>query len=299
MYFQNLILILPDPEILDHLSDELTEAGALSITLEDAEDKPIFEPLPDEIILWEKMCLSAMFLEEMDLRKLIQKLQKNYPNMVCEIRSIAEKKWETVWAESAVPLCFQNYLWVCSSVCEVPQNDQLILRLDPGLAFGTGTHPTTALCLDWLTAERAYVKNKLVIDYGCGSGILAIAALKLGAKSAYAVDYDPQALQATQDNAKNNEIAPDVLHIQSPTDALPEVDILVANILANPLIELAEYFSSKVKVQGYIVLSGILSSQSAAVKKAYAPYFTELCIVEKEGWVMFVGQYFASGVKKH
>lgn len=289
MTFQNLKLTLADPSVFDPLGEQLIEAGALSVTLEDAEDKPVLEPLPNEIILWEKAILLALFPREISLDPLIAILKKQYPSMHCEVVKVPEKKWETVWAENAKPLCFQNYLWVCSSAHAPLQTDQPVVHLDPGLAFGTGTHPTTALCLEWLVDHRDCLKGKAIIDYGCGSGILAIAALKLGAEKVYAIDHDLQALQATEENAKINAISSECLVTSLPAIMLPQVDILLANILANPLIELAADFSKKIKPQGCFVLSGILTTQYDEVRKAYAPYFSEIIFQEREGWLVVSG----------
>lgn len=287
MSFQNLKITLSQTQNVENLSNQLFEEGALSVTLEDAEDNPIFEPLPDEIILWKKTLVSAIFPQEIALNRLILALQQANTGLGYELETLVEKNWEKVWIEESSPLCFQNYLWVCSSVCEPPNPDQPVVRLDPGLAFGTGTHPTTALCLDWLAANPP--KQKDVIDYGCGSGILGIAALKLDARKVYAVDHDKQAIQATQSNAYINHIDEEDLKVLSPDEFLPIADVLVANILANPLIELSTYFATKLKTNGQIVLSGILVEQLPLIEQAYEPYFTSITSKEQDGWVVVWG----------
>ncbi len=281
--------MLAQTQNVEALSDTLIEAGALSVTLEDAEDNPVFEPLPEEIILWEKTLVSAVFPADHLLDKLVLQLQVIYMDMRYQIEPIVEKDWEKVWIEESSPLCFQNYLWVCSSVCEPTEPNQPVVRLDPGLAFGTGTHPTTALCLDWLATNPP--KKKLVIDYGCGSGILAIAALKLGAKRVYAVDHDSQARTATKNNAAINQIDPKAIKILSQHAALPLVDVLLANILANPLVELSAYFATRVKSKGQIVLSGILVDQFPLIYSAYQPYFASIESKEQDGWLVVTCQF--------
>lgn len=287
MTFQNLKIWPSSTQSIEMLECQLLEAGALSVTLEDAGDHPVFEPLPDEVILWEKTRVSALFPQEIDLNALVLELQQAQADNHCEVEPVIEKDWEKVWIEASSPLCFQNYLWVCSTVCEPPHPHQPVVRLDPGLAFGTGTHPTTALCLDWLAANPP--QNKTVIDYGCGSGILGIAALKLGAKKVYAVDHDSQALQATRNNAVLNQLDANQIEVLVPQDVLPMADILLANILANPLIEFADYFANQLKPRGQIVLSGILVSQLPLILSAYQPYFDSLESKEKEGWVVIKG----------
>lgn len=287
MSFQNLKITLAQTQNVEDLSHQLFEEGALSVTLEDAEDNPVFEPLPDEIILWKKTLVSAIFPREIALNKLILDLQQANTGLGYELETLVEKNWEKVWIEESSPLCFQNYLWICSSVCEPPNPDQPIVRLDPGLAFGTGTHPTTALCLDWLATNPP--KQKDVIDYGCGSGILGIAALKLEARKVYAVDHDKQAMQATRNNAHINHIDAEDLEILSPNEFLPTADVLLANILANPLIELSGYFATKLRPNGQIVLSGILAEQLPLIEKAYEPYLTSITSKEQDGWVVVSG----------
>lgn len=284
MTFQNLKITLSQTDTIEELSDYLFDAGACSVTFEDGEDNPVFEPLPDEIILWKKTMVSAIFPKEIPLNELILHLQEANTGLSYELETLVEKEWEKVWIEESSPLCFQNYLWVCSSACEPPNPDQPVVRLDPGLAFGTGTHPTTALCLDWLASHPPQGND--VIDYGCGSGILGIAALKLGARKIYAVDHDKQALQATENNARVNHIHADNLVVLWHQDFLPLADILLANILANPLIELSGYFASKLNANGKIVLSGILSSQVPLIYEAYEPYFSSIESKEKDGWVV-------------
>lgn len=332
MSFQNLKFSIQNSERLEQLSDKLEELGAVSVTFEDAEDQPIFEPLPDEVIFWKNTQVSALFPSEIDLSAVIQNLRETENLQQFSQEAVMDEDWQTLWEQTWKPLCFYDRsssqsthkLWICPSFADTKEYAGTILRLDPGLAFGTGTHPTTALCLDWLVTYPP--QDKQVIDYGCGSGILALAALKLGAKHVYAIDHDRQALQATESNARLNEIDPGCLSVLPPVilsdsegslrsfprlsgDRLAKsapqddkrqkelhyelADLLLANILANPLIELAESFAAFLKSGGTIVLSGILSSQVVVIQDAYAPYFTKMTVIEREGWALIFGS------KKH
>jgi len=230
---------------------------------------------------------------------------------VWQVQWVADKEWERVWLEDFHPLSCGTRLWVCPTGWPIPHPDATILWLDPGLAFGTGTHPTTALCLEWLDASLN--PGATVVDYGCGSGILGLAALRLGAARAWAVDNDPQAILATVDNAAKNGIATQTVSSSCTTpipeggdprleesDAplwvgLPEhlpqvkVDLLLANILARPLGELAPRLTALVRPGGNIVLSGILADQEKQVIAAYQPWFDFQPTVTREGWICLTG----------
>ncbi len=265
--------------------------GALSITLSDAGDQPILEPGLDEQPLWHETTITALFNGEADVDALCshicQSLNQDI-SLQLEQQWLDDQTWERVWLEHFHPMQFGSRLWVYP-VGETPDiKETVVLKLDPGLAFGTGTHPTTALCLGWLDGYE--ISGKTVIDYGCGSGILAIAALLLGAKSVLAIDHDPQALQATTDNAEKNGVA-DRLTITSPEKA-PNIqaDIMLANILAGPLIELAAKLANMVNPGGEIILSGILQEQAESVSHAYQPHFTKLSKQTREDWVLLHGE---------
>jgi ribosomal protein L11 methyltransferase len=271
----------------EQLEDALLQAGALAITLQDAADRPVLEPLPGETPLWSQLRVTGLFAAQTDPQTVKAVLRQilgddNFP--ACRIESLEERDWVRAWLDDFRPMRFGQRLWVCPTDCAAPPAPAVTVRLDPGLAFGTGTHPTTALCLEWL--DGAKLDGKAVIDYGCGSGILAITAAKLGAGRVWAVDIDPQALLATEANAERNQVR-EILNLGNLA-ALPTtpVDILVANILAGPLIELAPCFSTLVRPQGHLVLSGILIEQAKQVKAAYAQWFDFATARRREEWIL-------------
>lgn len=262
----------------------LLEAGALSIALDDAGDQPLFEPLPGESPLWDEVILTGLFdaTTEMGSQQAIEQLSHDIAAQVQASRTwlsiVTDKDWEREWMSHYHPIECANDLWIVPNWLKPPNPKATNLIMDPGLAFGTGYHATTRLCLDWLSAQD--LQNKVVIDYGCGSGILGIAALLLGAKQVYAVDIDPQAVLATKQNAKRNQVD-DHLQAFLPNDfrsyceqfSILPVDVIIANILAKPLIGLAAYFSTLVKKDSKIVLAGLIESQTVQVSNAYSPYF--------------------------
>lgn len=273
----------------EQLNELLLETEALAVTLQDAADEPIFEPALGTTPLWGQTELVALFSVEEDLQQIIRQLQAVFGQLPpYQISRVAEQNWERAWMDEFKPMQFGQHLWICPSWCEPVDPSAVNLLLDPGLAFGTGTHPTTRLCLEWLDANPPM--DSQVIDYGCGSGVLALAALKLGAKITYAIDNDPQALLATEDNTKRNQINPLQLKTLSPEQTIAAAaDLLLANILAQPLIELAEKFASLIKPQGTIVLSGILQEQADKVSQAYQPWFTLQKATQLDEWVRLVG----------
>lgn len=263
----------------------LEMAGAASVCYQDAEDEPILEPPIDTTPLWDSIVFTGLYDEDVDLQPTIKALQSFTPKIQNIYQEpLAEQVWERTWMDKYKPMCFGKSLWIYPSHIEPPKDDNTYITLDPGLAFGTGTHPTTALCLEWL--EKNPPTGKKVIDYGCGSGVLAIAAIKLGATIAISTDIDPQALTATKSNTQLNNINLEKIPLYFP-DNLPAepVDILLANILSGPLTELAEKFSSYVASNGQIILSGILAIQESSVTKAYTPYFKEIEIQNLDGWL--------------
>ncbi|HAC34274.1 MAG TPA: 50S ribosomal protein L11 methyltransferase [Gammaproteobacteria bacterium] len=264
----------------------LQSAGALSVTLLGGNQQPVYEPLPGEILLWQQVTLVALFPVGQDLAPLAELLELLGP-VECEY--LAEQEWSRVWEQYWQPRCFSDRLWVVPGWDRQPRGG-VQLRLDPGLAFGTGSHPTTALCLSWLAEHLG--SGRRVVDYGCGSGVLAVAALLLGAESAIAVDIDPQAVLATRANAEANGVS-DRLLAASVEDFdhgdSVEVDLLVANILCQPLLELAPRFSALLRAGGDLVLSGLLNDQADRVSQAYEPWFDIGEIVQQDGWIRITG----------
>ncbi len=266
--------------------------GAVSITLGDAQDEPVLETLPDEIRLWTLVRVTALFEFSTDIadnvRQSINQAFNQDISRQLQIEQLEDQNWERAWLEYFKPMKFGSNLWICPTGQHVDAQNATIIELDPGLAFGTGTHPTTDLCLQWL--DQHDITDLEVTDYGCGSGILAIAALKLGAKHVSAIDYDPQALTATLDNAAKNHVNEHIDVMLEHNQNSPQVDILLANILAGVLVDFADNFAKQVKPHGQIVLSGILSEQTGMVMTAYTKYFEMLPAAEKDGWVRLEGR---------
>lgn len=271
------------------VSNMLSGRGAQAVTYMDAEDKPVFEPLPGETLLWDDTVVVGLFDAETDPAPIIDFLKKFYrKDLVYKVEQLEDKDWVREWMDSFHPMRFGNRLWICPSWRDVPDPDAVNVMLDPGLAFGTGTHPTTALCLEWLDGQD--LTGKTVIDFGCGSGILALAALKLGAKEVIGIDIDPQALQASRDNAERNGVA-DRLSVYLPQDQ-PEgltADVVVANILAGPLKELSPIISGLVRPGGLLALSGILETQAEGLNQVYDQWFDMAEPVFREEWARLNG----------
>ena len=279
------------------VEEALEDIGALSVTLQDADaetpdEQAIFEPGVGELPLWPTITLNALFDEYTDRRGLTEALGELLPWLEpdqVQYRDIADQDWERAWMDTFKPMQFGRRLWIYPWNIEPPADDDaVVVRLDPGLAFGSGTHPTTALCLEWLDAQA--LQGRSVIDYGCGSGILAIAALKLGAASAVGVDNDPQALTASADNAERNEVAERLaLFLPEDHDVEP-ADVFVANILAGPLAELAPTFAAAAKPGAPFAISGILKGQEDELLERYAEWFEELRADTREDWVRISGR---------
>lgn len=271
--------------------DALLAAGAVSITLQDAADNPVLEPAPGTTPLWPSVRVSALFDAAAD-RDILREVLRNElpaPLPAMHFEDLADRAWEREWLKDFKPMQFGRRLWICPGGQRPPasEDSQVIVELDPGLAFGTGTHPTTALCLQWL--DGADLGGKTVIDYGCGSGVLAIAALRLGAASACAVDIDPQAVTATVDNAHRNHVA-DRLRAGTVAElTLPRADVVIANILAEPLLALAPALTALVKSGGHIVLSGLLAHQAESVASVYTEGFTLRPATTQGDWVRLDG----------
>jgi ribosomal protein L11 methyltransferase len=277
--------------------EALDDLGALSITLRDADaetpdEQAIFEPGVGELPLWPTLTLSALFDADSDRRGLVEALGELLPWLEPDqlgFQEIADEDWERAWMDQFKPMPFGRRLWIYPWNIEPPDDaDTVVVRLDPGLAFGSGTHPTTALCLEWL--DGLDLAGQSVTDYGCGSGILAIAALKLGAAHATGVDNDPQALTASADNAERNGVA-DRLALFLPEDHVVEpADVFVANILAGPLGELAPTFAAAAKPGAPFAISGILDGQQEELLQRYAGWFEELRVDLREDWVRISGR---------
>jgi len=309
----------------ESLETLLWESGAVSVTLTDAEDEPLFEPKVGETPLWQAMVLTGLYEGDTDASTLQQRLQSSWqwgalPTLRCSI--LPEQDWVRAWLDDFKPMRFGQRLWVCPSwwlnqdkpadadnwapsltdaqawsdkhqalLQAMQQPGQVVLQLDPGLAFGTGTHPTTSLCLQWLDAQA--LSGTRLIDFGCGSGILGIAALLLGAAEVLGVDSDPQALTATLDNCHKNHIdnarfplyLPPAFARAQAAPTFNPVDGVMANILAGTLIELSAQIAALVRPSGWLLLSGILQPQSDSVVAAFTPWFSDFVVAGEGDWV--------------
>jgi ribosomal protein L11 methyltransferase len=269
----------------DAVEAALLEVGASSITFVDRGDEPVLEPKPGEMRLWSDTLVRALFQESSDAALNLDRLAATLGNHVTQtarVRAVEDQVWERAWLAGWKSMRFGRRLWVVPRAAEAPDDaEAIVVRLDPGLAFGTGTHPTTALCLQIL--ESLPVEGRTVIDYGCGSGILGLAALKLGAAHVTAVDLDHQALLATRDNAIRNGVSRQMT-VQGIEDELHVADCVIANILAGPLIELAPKLTAACEPGGHLILSGLLKAQAYAVKAAYASGFDKVQVIERDEW---------------
>jgi ribosomal protein L11 methyltransferase len=269
----------------DAVEAALLEVGASSITFIDGGDEPVLEPKPGEVRLWSDTRVRALFQESSDAALNLDRLAITlgaHVTRTARVRAVQDQVWERAWLSGWESMRFGRRLWVCPREAQAPEDSQaVVVRLDPGLAFGTGTHPTTALCLQIL--DSLSVAGRTVIDYGCGSGILGIAALKLGAASVTAVDLDHQALLATRDNASRNGVAAQIT-VQGIEHELHAAHCVMANILAGPLIELAPKLTAACEPGGHLLLSGLLKTQAYAVKAAYASGFDMVQVVERDEW---------------
>jgi len=276
-----------DPECVE---DALVEYGALSVTLSDAGDEPLLEPAPGETPLWSDTRITALFDAGVDLDGLPERLLAalhvdELPAFSTE--TLADRPWEREWLRDFGPMRFGGNLWIVPGELPDPADDAIVVRLDPGLAFGTGTHATTALCLQWL--EGIDLAGKTVFDFGCGSGILGIAALRLGAASVDAVDIDLQAITATRQNAIRNDVEDRMTAGTEHPAGCRQFDIVVANILAGTLIEQAERITASLREGGRLALSGILDGQVESVLAAYRERVTFAPPATRDGWAMLSG----------
>lgn len=274
------------------LEELLFECGACSVTLQDAKNQPVYEPAPDSTPLWENIRIKGLFTTDVNINTVIDTLKNIAPDVWAThlVNVVEDKEWEKECMLDFRATQFGEKLWVCPGWCEPPDPDAVNVMLDPGCGFGSGSHPTTAMCLEWLGAHA--ISGELVVDYGCGSGILGIASALLGAKFTLGVDIDPQALEASTKNAKRNHIKPEKFAAVYPENIPPGIKagILLANILSGPLTEMASKLANLVRPGGSIVLSGILSDQAEVVTHAYLPWFLMDPPVLKENWVRLTGK---------
>ncbi|MCU0977366.1 MAG: 50S ribosomal protein L11 methyltransferase [Steroidobacteraceae bacterium] len=276
-----------DPEAAQ---DACLECGALAVTLADAADDPVLEPAPGETPLWPTVRLTALLPDGTAGEEVARSIAAilGLSQREATLEQLEDRPWEREWLKDFRPMRFGRRLWICPGGQPAPDPGAVVVELDPGLAFGTGTHPTTAMCLEWL--DGAGLAGASVLDYGCGSGILALAALALGAGRATAVDIDPQALIATRENAARNRLAAALTAL--PADDLAETgfDVVVANILSGPLVDLAPRLARLTRDGGRIVLAGLLDEQAADVARAYEPWFDIAAHATRSGWTLLAGR---------
>ncbi|AMW79174.1 ribosomal protein L11 methyltransferase [Acinetobacter sp. TGL-Y2] len=291
------IHITVDQAQVDFTETLLLSLGAVSVTLDDAEDQALLEPLPGETPLWNKVIVTGIYAqedgEEIDVAALEAFIQQQMPDAPLRSALMEDQAWERTWMDAYEPIQIGEKFWIVPEWIQAPEPDAVNIKLDPGLAFGTGNHASTFLCLQWL--GKTDVKDKIVIDYGCGSGILGVAALLLGAKKVYATDIDPQAVLATQQNAELNGVLEN-LYVGLPEEfnaefAHQKADVFVANILAGPLMALASEFSTLVKSEGEFALAGVIDEQVDDVSRVYSEFF-DILEVEKrdENWCRISGK---------
>ena len=278
---------------LGALDSEAVEAvferyGASSVTLTDAGDNPVLEPGPGETPLWADTKITGLFSPDIDLQLLRDGLLAEFRLTklpLHRIEDLEDRAWEREWLKDFGPMQFRERLWIHPKGTEPVSDDSVVVYLDPGLAFGTGTHATTALCLEWL--DGVPLKGKTVLDYGCASGVLAIAALKLGCCSAVAMDIDPQAVTATRQNASDNTVDKNLLVLGAANEIEGEFDVVIANILAGPLVQFAESITLTLKQGGMLTMSGVLCEQADDVMAAYKAWidFDEPAFREQDGQI--------------
>lgn len=281
--------------LVEPLEDWLFEQGALAVTLEDDADQPLLEPGPGETPIWDAVKVTALFAADVDLAPIVASVPREVltQDATDEIRGLADKDWERVWMDDFRPMRLGERLWICPSWTDVPDPNAVNVLLDPGLAFGTGTHATTAMCLSAL--DTLIAGGEAVVDYGCGSGILAIAALKLGAATALGIDNDPQALVASRDNAERNAIQDEQLLLGLPDCPDEQAwsakgDVVVANILAEPLIQLSDRLLALLAPGGTVLMTGVLIDQAPRLIDHYASTKVTLTLhEERDGWALLSG----------
>ena len=280
------LIINSSRQSAETIEEALLDSGAVSVTFEDNADQPILEPALGETPLWQQTRITGLFDAGISIDEVTHLLAAQLGSQLPDYRwsPLEDRDWEREWMQHYQPIRCGKHLWICPSWLAPPEPSSINMLLDPGLAFGTGTHPTTFLCLQWL--DGIELAGKTVTDYGCGSGILAIAALLLGADSATCIDIDHQALLATTDNALRNKLAPEKVLTYLPEQAPPiATDLVIANILAGPLVSLAPKLNALTLPGGALCLSGIIDTQADEVMSAYAPWFDFAHPASREQWV--------------
>ncbi|NNJ97572.1 MAG: 50S ribosomal protein L11 methyltransferase [Gammaproteobacteria bacterium] len=288
------VSVIASAEDYRQVEDTLLALGAQSITFKDAADNPILEPQPGETPLWQNAIITGLFDQKFEPTVLDQTIrdQLRGDKLNIEISELPDQDWTRAWMDTFKPMRFGERLWICPKHIEPPEPHAVNLRLDPGLAFGTGTHPTTSLCLRWLDAHVSKCSgHHHVLDYGCGSGILAIAALLLGAEHVDCVDIDAQALQATRENAATNQVSPQIVTcLPEQLQAEQTFDLVLANILSGPLTALVSTLASHCHAGSDLVLSGILITQADTVRESYAEFYDMTSTVILDDWVLLHGK---------
>jgi ribosomal protein L11 methyltransferase len=282
-------------EYAEQIGEMLSASGAQAVTFVDAKDTPMYEPKPGEVMLWPDTQIVGLYDAEYDMSRVISQLSQSKllgKNFNHKLDQLEDKDWEREWMINFHPMQFGERLWICPSWRDVPDPNAVNVMLDPGLAFGTGTHQTTSLCLRWL--DRLELSEATVVDFGCGSGILGIAALKLGAKRVIGIDIDPQALLASQDNANRNDVGEKIeLYLPEHQPEL-KADVVLANILAGPIRELRTVITEYCKTGGKLVLSGILDNQAQEINDLYSHDFDMDPIMVDGEWARVSGVKIAS-----
>lgn len=289
MHFQ--LSIITELNNLEQLEDAMMAAGARAVTIADAGNETIVDPSQDDRIPWKRILVTGLFDEDKDMdsvKDFIQSVLGDTPASDYYTESVEDRDWVSTWMENFKPIQFGKRLWVVPEWCTPPDPSAINILINPGQAFGTGTHPTTALCLEWI--EGANMQGLEAVDYGCGSGILAIALAKSGASHVVAVDNDPQALIAAQENINKNKCSSGISVTTPESISGLKTGLVVANILANPLITLAPTFASLIHQGGTVILSGILDEQADEIKKAYEPWFEIIQCINNKNWVMIEGR---------
>ncbi|MGN1392564.1 MAG: 50S ribosomal protein L11 methyltransferase [Succinivibrionaceae bacterium] len=271
------------------ISTILSGFGAACVTFMDTVDNPVYEPLPGETILWTKTTVIGLFEADVNPKPITDFIYEHYQDSVTyKVEQLEDKDWVREWMDQFKPIKCGTKLWICPSWCDIPDTNAVNVMLDPGLAFGTGTHPTTFMCLNWL--DSIDLTNKSVIDFGCGSGILAVSALKLGANKVVGIDIDQQAIDASLDNATRNGVHEKIeLYLPKDQPQNLQADVLVANILAGPLRELAPTIANMVKKGGLFAISGIIDTQADEMKNIYSQWFNIDSIIYKDEWCRISG----------
>ncbi len=283
MPFYELTLQVSKQQV-EQLEATLTAQGAVGVTYVDAKDQAIYEPLPGEMPLWQHIKLIGLFDDQVMMQQASEKLTSEYPHLEQLKTQLQDQVWERVWMDHFKPIKFGDNSWVIPDGYDVVDDQAVNLVLDPGLAFGTGTHATTALCLKWL--DQHDLKGKRLVDFGCGSGILAIMALLHGAQQVICVDIDDQAIEATRQNAEKNGVAGGIVVVKPENvQRIKKQDGIIANILAEPLLGLCETFHAMLNPGGFVLLSGILATQETVICDKYASCFVDIETEIEQDWM--------------